>query len=116
MNDDISRIQKIKDNLDEMESLLTGDDKEKANDLIAKTAKRSREMVGRASEAAHSMIDRAEEGAGKLAIGIRKARSRFDEMDKEKKRKIRQGAGTALAVILAIVIGKKLQRLFSERR
>lgn len=107
------RIKKIRDSLDEMESLVSaGEDKSK--EAISRLAQKTREALERGGEMAGNLVNKAEEGANAVAGKVKDIKDRYERIDGETKRKICHGLGVVAAALVALITIKKVAWLLDR--
>lgn len=93
----MSKIEKIKKSLDEMESFISDSHSKQTDDKISLAAQKG-----------HMLLDRAEQGAHGLAHKMHEKREMYRKMDKNKKDKMWEYFIAAMVALIAIMTLKKI--------
>lgn len=114
MENDNTKIQKLKETIEEMETYISKNLGEKIQDKtsdnnISRMAERSREMVDLTSRKAADLIDRAEEAAKRLKQKLMQAKNN-NSFSYEKNKKTWISLGTIISLIIALMTIKKIMR------
>lgn len=98
MDRDMSKIEKIKKSLDEMENFISESGVHRTDDKI-----------NHAAQKGHIILDRAQEGAHNLAHKMKEKRDMYRNMDKDKKDKMWEYFIYGMVALIAIMTFKKIR-------
>lgn len=98
MDKDMSKIEKIKKSLDEMEAQLS-----------ESGLHRTDEKIHQAAQKGHVILDRAEHGAHNLAHKMKEKRDMYRNMDEKKKDKMWDIFIATMVTLIAIMAFKKIR-------